>query len=446
MYPLTESQCGEIIGLYKNKQSVPKISRMLKVHRTTVTHTIDKSQKILKTIVKDNNKKSAEEIKKIFVEKTNNELIFNKIKNYQQSNYQQSRTLPHHVIPVIIDTDGDNDDFFAILYALKSKNLDVRGVTYHGNGWSHAASVQNIVDIIDDIYSGKNIPVILGTDYSLYESDRNPNTLGTPGCTYQKSVPEGAAGGRRDSDLLYGLNRKLRLSKRIWYDAIKDFNITQDFADLIDSTIEATGKKPTIIAMGTATNIAMLLRAFPTYNTKIERIVWMAGALDVAGNVFTVPNNTRAEYNVYLDCVAAQELLDSDLKITLIPLDFTNKTPFNPAFFDKLSTLTSFYGKFAYQLLKMIRATWLGGELEFYNGYFLWDAKAVGFVKNIGVAKVVSNRTLAITCTEDKNYNGQFVASQVLTKADLEIATEPIVSDLVEDSPFFQDFIDVLEY
>ena len=42
MYPLTESQRGEIIGLYKNKQPVPKISRMLKVHRTTVTRTIDK--------------------------------------------------------------------------------------------------------------------------------------------------------------------------------------------------------------------------------------------------------------------------------------------------------------------------------------------------------------------------------------------------------------------
>jgi transposase len=96
MSPLTESQRGEIIGLYKNKQSVPKISRMLKVHRTTVTRTIDKylngvdlatrprsgrpklltnrSQKILKAIVKDNNKKSAEEIKKKFVEKTDIEV------------------------------------------------------------------------------------------------------------------------------------------------------------------------------------------------------------------------------------------------------------------------------------------------------------------------------------------------------------------------------------
>ena len=88
MYPLTESQRGKIIGLYKNKQSAPKISRMLKVYRTTVTRTIDKylkevdratrprsgrpklltnrSQKILKAIVKDNNKK--------FVKKTNIEV------------------------------------------------------------------------------------------------------------------------------------------------------------------------------------------------------------------------------------------------------------------------------------------------------------------------------------------------------------------------------------
>ncbi|CAG8610941.1 3642_t:CDS:2 [Ambispora leptoticha] len=347
-------------------------------------------------------------------------------------------------IPVIIDTDGDSDDFLAILYALKSKELDVRGVTYQGDGWSHAASAQNIVDIIDDIYSGKNIPVILGADYSLYESDRNPNTLGTPGCTYQKSVPEGA-GGRRDTDLLYGLNRKLRLSNRLWYDAVKGFNITQNLADLIDSTINQTGKKPTIIGTGPATNIATFLRAFPTYTTKIERFVWLAGALDVPGNLFSVPNNTRAEFNIYLDCVAAQEVLNSDLKITLAPLDFTDQTPLNTSFFDKLSKLKSFYGKFVYQLLFIIRATWFGGDPAFFSGYFLWDPKAVAIVKNIGVAKVVSNRTLAITCTGDVNYDGQFVRSQLMTKADLTIALVPIISNPVDNSPFFQDFLSVID-
>ena len=40
MFHLTESQCGEIIGLYKDKQSLLKISKLLKIHRTTVSRTI----------------------------------------------------------------------------------------------------------------------------------------------------------------------------------------------------------------------------------------------------------------------------------------------------------------------------------------------------------------------------------------------------------------------
>ncbi|CAG8803853.1 9973_t:CDS:1, partial [Gigaspora margarita] len=41
-------------------------------------------------------------------------------------------------IPIIIDTDGEVPDFLAILYALKSKEFDVRGVTFNGDGWTHA--------------------------------------------------------------------------------------------------------------------------------------------------------------------------------------------------------------------------------------------------------------------------------------------------------------------
>ncbi|CAG8671023.1 15308_t:CDS:2, partial [Acaulospora morrowiae] len=346
-------------------------------------------------------------------------------------------------IPVIIDTDGDSDDFLAILYALKSKEIDVRGVTFQGDGWSHAASAQNIIHIIDDIYSGKNIPVILGPDYNLYETDQDPSSLGSPGCTYQKSVPEGA-GGRRDADLLYGLNTQLRISKRIWYDVIKGFNITRDFADLIDSVIKQTGKKPTIIAIGPGTNIATLLRAFPIYSKKIERVVWLAGALEVPGNLFSVSSNTRAEFNVFLDCVAAKELLSSDLSITLVPLDFTGETLLNIAFFDKLSNLTSFYGKFTYDLLSTIRTTWVGGDPAFFVGYQLWDPKAVAVVKGIGVSEVASNRSLAVTCVGDINKDGQFLISQVLTKANFQIATKAEVSNPIEDSPFFNDFLDVL--
>ena len=82
---------GEIIGLYKNNVPNYKISRILGLHRTTVSHTIKKyldqkdfttknsaghsklinkeGQKILKNIVKQNNWKSAEQIKNKFNEK-----------------------------------------------------------------------------------------------------------------------------------------------------------------------------------------------------------------------------------------------------------------------------------------------------------------------------------------------------------------------------------------
>ncbi|CAG8737534.1 5654_t:CDS:1, partial [Cetraspora pellucida] len=222
------------------------------------------------------------------------------------------------------------------------------------------------------------------------------------------------------------------------------FNFTEDFADLIDSTIEQTGKKPTIILTGPATNVALLLRAFPTYSKKIDKIFWMGGALDVPGNVFIEPNNTRAEFNIFFDCIAAQELLASDLDLILVPLDFTSKTPLNLAFFDKLSKLNSFYGMFVYKLLSIIRATWFGGESEFLTHYSLWDPKAIAVVKDIGVAKIVSNRSLAVTCNGNPNCDGQFVISSNLTKSNFKIAIDAVVSNPIEDSPFFQDFLNVL--
>ncbi|CAG8645000.1 25714_t:CDS:2 [Gigaspora rosea] len=339
---------------------------------------------------------------------------------------------------------GEVSDFLAILYALKSKEFDVRGITFAGDGWAHAASVQNIVDIADDIYPGKNFPVILGADYSLYDSDRHPYTLGSPGCTYQKSVPEGVF-GKRDQDLLFGINRQLRLSKRLWYDAIKGFNITKDLANLIDSTIEQTGKKPTIILIGTATNIAIFLRAFPTYTAKIDKVFWMGGALNVPGNVITVSNDSRAEYNVYLDCVAAQELIDSDLDITLVPLDFTNQIPLSPGVFDKLSKLKSFYGKFVYKLLSIIRKV-AGGDSTLFTSYYLWDPIAIAVAKDIGVAKIVSNRSLTVTCKGDEIYDGQFVKSKILTKSNFKAAIDAIVSKPIENSPFYQDFLNLIDF
>lgn len=46
---------------------------------------------------------------------------------------------------------------------------------------------------------------------------------------------------------------------------------------------------------------------------------------DSKGNVFTVPSNRYAEFNMFLDPLAAKTVLESSLDITLIPLSAQRK-------------------------------------------------------------------------------------------------------------------------
>ena len=46
------------------------------------------------------------------------------------------------------------------------------------------------------------------------------------------------------------------------------------------------------------------------------------------GNVFTVPLNEHAEFNMFLDPLAAKTVFESKLNITLIPLQLQKKSQF----------------------------------------------------------------------------------------------------------------------
>lgn len=54
------------------------------------------------------------------------------------------------------------------------------------------------------------------------------------------------------------------------------------------------------------------------------------------GNVFTVPSNEYAEFNMFLDPLAAKTVIDSDLNITLIPLKAQHIVTSFPAILENL--------------------------------------------------------------------------------------------------------------
>ena len=60
----------------------------------------------------------------------------------------------------------------------------------------------------------------------------------------------------------------------------------------------------------------------------ISTVYIMGGAVNVPGNLTdfsTNPANVTAEWNIYVDPVAADEVFRSGLPIVLVPLDATNQ-------------------------------------------------------------------------------------------------------------------------
>mmetsp|Transcript_10478 Transcript_10478/g.34597 ORF Transcript_10478/g.34597 Transcript_10478/m.34597 type:complete len:304 (-) Transcript_10478:78-989(-) len=148
----------------------------------------------------------------------------------------------------------------------------------------------------------------------------------------------------------------------------------------------------TVISAGPLTSLHDFQAAYPSSFGKIERLWAMAGNIDVLGNVYSIPLNVVAEYNVMADPVAARAILASSSipEIRLVPLDATNAVPMTRNYFGDLQAIPSPEGTFIFHLQVRTRDTWFSGPSGFFgeelngtqtpasirNGYFLWDPLA----------------------------------------------------------------------
>ncbi len=93
--------------------------------------------------------------------------------------------------------------------------------------------------------------------------------------------------------------------------------------------ILANSSQPVMLFIsGPQTNLAEVLRMDPEIQNKILRVYVMGGSVYVPGNInldFPEINNTVAEWNIWVDPVAASEVFSSGLDLHLVPLDATNK-------------------------------------------------------------------------------------------------------------------------
>ena len=193
---------------------------------------------------------------------------------------------------IIIDTDPGQDDALALLLALASpEELDILGIVAVAGNVPLDLTSRNI-RVVCELAGRRDVPCLAGAAAPL------SRPLVTAEHVHGKSGLDGA-------DLP---DPTLPLDPRHGVDFLIDTLRAED-----PGTV-------TLCPLGPLTNIATAFRRAPDIIARVEEIVLMGGAYFEVGNI-----TPAAEFNIYVDPEAAETVVKSGAKITMIPLDLTHK-------------------------------------------------------------------------------------------------------------------------
>ena len=160
-------------------------------------------------------------------------------------------------------------------------------------------------------------------------------------------------------------------------------------------------QKVTVLLDCPAIPLANVLKQNPELEAAISRVLWMAGAIYVPGNLIdpaAIPDhvtNPYAEWNVFNDPYAADWLLrNTSFPIILFPLDITDQVPLTKGdyFMTQLEPLTS---KYSYASIAYESYTLATEE----TSYDLWDTTSACWISRPEFFQSPSNLKLTVVTT-----------------------------------------------
>ncbi|WP_062108839.1 nucleoside hydrolase [Bacillus niameyensis] len=193
---------------------------------------------------------------------------------------------------VIIDVDTGIDDAIAILFALKSPNLKVEGITTVFGNVGVEQATDNTLRVIQLAKPSYEVPVAKGAakplkrKLSSFSDVHGYNGLGNIELPLSRQMPV----DENAEDFILRKSRELK-------------------KDLI------------IVTLGRLTNIAHALIKDPTLATRVKQVYVMGGAVHTTGNITPV-----SEANMWGDPEAADIVFSSGIPITMVGLNVTRKT------------------------------------------------------------------------------------------------------------------------
>jgi len=241
-------------------------------------------------------------------------------------------------VPILIDCDPGHDDAVAILLALASPELELRGISTVAGNQTLEKTTRNALVVLE-VAGRTDIPVAAGAEAPL----RRP--LRTAAHVHGESGldgPELPAPSARPVDA----------------------HAAVFLSDLIEPGV-------VLVPTGPLTNVALLLERHPDVRGRLDAIVWMGGAI-AEGNI-----TPAAEFNAFVDPEAAAAVFASGIPVTMIGLDVTHRALFRRAHADRLRDAGP-AGRFVAELSDFFQA--FHDRTYHFDGSPIHDAMAVAHV------------------------------------------------------------------
>ncbi len=219
-------------------------------------------------------------------------------------------------LPLVIDTDPGIDDTLALVLALNSPELDVRGISVsYGNTVAENA-YRNAVEILR--WTGKRTRL--------------------------------AVGARRPITRTLRVARETHGESGLGYAAVPPAGVVLDFVRSLDRLLAEQEERVTLVTLGPLTSLALALRRdAELVRARVARHIAMVGSLTAKGNT-----TKHSEFNAWCDPEALATVLAAELPTEMVGLDVTRHIVLSTVDVSRLGANDA------------PRAQWLFEALKFY--------------------------------------------------------------------------------
>lgn len=230
-------------------------------------------------------------------------------------------------IPVILDVDPGSDDAVAMMLAIKSDLIDLQAVCTVAGNKSIEHTTENALRLIQKM--NVDVPVYKG--------------CGRPVFMHLLDLPEPANNKidiERDGQTIQMHDDYLKLEP-----ATIEHESVPAAAFYVQYLREAT-EPVTIILTGPVSNLALALMLDASIVKNISEVIIMGGG-DALSNI-----TSSAEANIYHDPHALAWILNSGVRLTMVPLDATHMAPVTAETCRELREINTFSTVFAADLVE----------------------------------------------------------------------------------------------